>query len=135
YSDPKAWDSRYSNDLSPYEWFADWPLIKSVVREYISHKCNILHIGCGTSNLGDHLISDGYKEVVNIDASETVIQSRTNSKHCTCKYQRVDVRQMDVFATSEFDAIIDKGTIDSLMVGTSVVGTSILLRVFRESDP
>ena len=37
-------------------------------------KCRGLHVGCGNSQLGEHMLHGGYTEIVNVDYSKVVIR-------------------------------------------------------------
>ncbi|CAL9171696.1 unnamed protein product [Musa hybrid cultivar] len=87
------------------------------------------------SSLGESMVDDGYQDVVNIDISSVVIEAM-QMKHMDkqgLKYINMDVRDMSLFQSSSFDAVIDKGTLDSLMCGHDAMqnATKMLLEVDR----
>ncbi|CAA2972123.1 methyltransferase 13 [Olea europaea subsp. europaea] len=63
------------------------------------------------------MVDDGYEDVVNIDISSVVIEAmqKKYSNRPHLKYIKMDVRDMSTFETGSFDAVIDKGTLDSLL--------------------
>lgn len=64
------------------------------------------------------MFDDGYENITNIDISQTSIKAMTElykDKGPNFKYIQMDVRAMD-FAENSFDAVIDKGTFDSVVV-------------------
>ncbi|OMJ20556.1 Endothelin-converting enzyme 2 [Smittium culicis] len=65
--------------------------------------------------LSEDMYSDGYTDIVNIDFSEVVIeQMKERCSHTTMKWEVMDVLDLK-YNSNEFDAIIDKGTMDALM--------------------
>lgn len=67
------------------------------------------------------MVNDGYEDVVNVDISSVVIEAM-QKKYCNrpqLKYVRMDVRDMSAFETCSFDAVLDKGTLDSLLCGNN----------------
>ncbi|CAO3645521.1 unnamed protein product [Mucor fragilis] len=73
-------------------------------------------LGCGNSTLGEDMYNDGYKNIVNIDYSKTVIEHM--KERCADKpemsWLEMDIRDLK-FDNESFDAVIDKGTMDALM--------------------
>ncbi|RWR94502.1 methyltransferase-like protein 13 [Cinnamomum micranthum f. kanehirae] len=69
--------------------------------------------------LGEGMVGDGYKDLVNIDISSVVIEAmqKKYQERPELKYIKMDVRDMSDFESGSFDAVIDKGTLDSLMCG------------------
>ncbi|MCO5572432.1 hypothetical protein L7F22_026187 [Adiantum nelumboides] len=65
------------------------------------------------------MVKDGYKDIVNIDISPIVIEAM-QKKYYTMpqlQYLTMDVLDMSFFEDCSFDAVIDKGTLDSIMCG------------------
>ncbi|KAG6471277.1 hypothetical protein ZIOFF_072388 [Zingiber officinale] len=85
--------------------------------------------------LGESMVDDGYQDVVNIDISSVVIEAMQEkySDRPRLKYIKMDVREMSSFESSSFDAVIDKGTLDSLMCGPNATenATKMLKEVGR----
>lgn len=64
------------------------------------------------------MFDDGYETITNIDISQTSIKAMNElykDKGPNFKYIQMDVRAME-FAENSFDAVIDKGTFDSVVV-------------------
>ena len=61
---------------------------------------------------------DGYQNIVNVDISEIVIEQMKdrNSKKKNMTWLVMDCLKMD-FIDGEFDAVIDKSTIDAILCG------------------
>ncbi|MCO5569195.1 hypothetical protein L7F22_022905 [Adiantum nelumboides] len=69
--------------------------------------------------MSEDMVKDGYKDIVNIDISPIVIEAM-QKKYYTMpqlQYLTMDVLDMSFFEDCSFDAVIDKGTLDSIMCG------------------
>lgn len=65
------------------------------------------------------MFEDGYQHVTNIDISFTVVKQMTEmykERFPTLAYKQMDVRNIS-FPNGTFDAVIDKGTFDSILCG------------------
>jgi len=107
------------NKSETYDWFAGYEKIKSIVIEpFIKKEDRILITGCGNSTLGEQLYQDGYKNIVNVDFSEAVIDlMRKRNSTNSMEWKVVDISDMNSFDDESFDVILDKGTFDSVMCG------------------
>jgi len=75
-------------------------------------------LGCGNSSLAVDLYNDGFKNIVNIDYSSVVI-SNMQRRHKTLKgieWVVMDMTDMSDFLPSLFDVVLEKGTLDALLV-------------------
>ena len=75
----------------------------------------ILVIGCGNSEFSQQLFEEGYRNITNIDISETLI-TRMKHEHrdkIEMKWEQMDMLAMS-FETNSFDVAIDKATMDVL---------------------
>lgn len=57
----------------------------------LKEKCRVLHVGCGNSQLGEYMLHDGFRDIVNVDYSEVVINKSKSRVHgllrlCTIVY-------------------------------------------------
>ncbi|PWA03447.1 hypothetical protein BB558_000381 [Smittium angustum] len=118
YSTKVYWDERYSktDHNVVFDWFKTYSEIKGLVNSAIPNKqAKILMLGCGNSSLSEDMYNDGYHNIVNIDFSEVVItQMQERCKDTPMQWQVMDILDLK-YPDNEFDAIIDKGTMDALM--------------------
>jgi ubiquinone/menaquinone biosynthesis C-methylase UbiE len=69
--------------------------------------------------LSEEMADDGYTNIKNIDLSLTCIkqmQEAYKDKYPTMPFEQMDVRSMN-YDDGAFDAIVDKGTFDSILCG------------------
>ena len=78
------------------------------------------------------MFCDGYRNIFNIDSSYIVAQqmaSHYKAKAIEMTYIHMDARAM-AYEDASFDAVIDKGTLDSILSGDN--STAGALAMFRE---
>ncbi|KAI3707614.1 hypothetical protein L6452_26240 [Arctium lappa] len=101
----------YHGELSNQLWFISITLVLSSGKKIGSAEVQAV--------FSEGMSKDGYTDIVNIDVSSVVIESMqkkySGSPHL--KYIEMDVRDMKAFESGSFDAVIDKGTLDSLLCG------------------
>ncbi|CAN6548389.1 unnamed protein product [Malus baccata var. baccata] len=88
---------------------------------HLIHTQNSKGIGFQNAAFSEGMADDGYEDVVSIDISSVVIQTMQSkySNRPHLKYLQMDVRDMSAFETASFDAVVDKGTLDSLLCGSN----------------
>lgn len=135
---PSFWQHRYDgmgSDFKPHDWYLSWSSVgdkvwKTTKLPESKQHLKILNLGCGNSHLAEDLLEDksvNIDTIYSIDFIESVIraqQERANEKKLDSqlKYIHMDVLTMNDFPDAEFDLIIDKGTMDSvLMTATAPV--------------
>ena len=119
YGKPEYWEDRYQKDKEPFDWYQRYGGIKDVITQYIQPTFQILNIGCGNSRLSEEMYEDGYQHLTNIDISFTVIkqmQEMYKEKIPNLAFKQMDVRSLQ-YDDGTFDAVIDKGTFDSILCG------------------
>ncbi|XP_071454716.1 EEF1A lysine methyltransferase 4-like [Hetaerina americana] len=119
YKDVNYWNERYSKEES-YDWFKSYESFKHLIKDCVSSSDRILMLGCGNSSLSEHMYEDGFQNIVNIDYSEVVI-NKMKEKYSNLKgmsWEVMDMRSMS-FLEASFDVIIEKGTLDAMLVENS----------------
>ncbi|KAH9766452.1 methyltransferase 11 domain-containing protein [Citrus sinensis] len=117
YGEPWYWDNRYAHESGPFDWYQKYPSLAPLIKLYVpSHHQRILIVGCGNSAFSEGMVDDGYEDVVNVDISSVVIEAMMKNFLNDLLDIKMDVRQMDEFQTGSFDSVVDKGTLDSLLV-------------------
>ncbi|CAL0329418.1 unnamed protein product [Lupinus luteus] len=122
YGDALYWDARYIEDHAlSFDWYQRYSSLRPFIRSFISPlSSRILIVGCGNAAMSEDMVKDGYQDIMNVDISSVAIQMMATKYHHIpqLKYMQMDVRDMSFFSDDSFDAVIDKGTLDSLMCGT-----------------
>jgi ubiquinone/menaquinone biosynthesis C-methylase UbiE len=139
YGDETYWDNRYSQDAGTFDWYQRYAGLAPLINMYIPKQNKILMVGCGNAAISEDMVCDGYQDIVNIDISAVVIEAmREKYKDMPqLQYQRMDVRDMKAFKDGQFDTVLDKGMLDSLMCGASATysASSMLQEVRRVLKP
>ena len=159
YGSVDYWDNRYSstNNDDSNEAF-EWLLNYSDIRHFLSTKycgntvaqaksCRVLIAGCGTSQVGEAMLSDGFQNITSIDFSSIVIDQmkekytddwhrnlfanlrherklgEDDSSNTAQPPQKMTFEVMDLtkklkFANNTFDLIVCKGTLDAVLCCT-----------------
>ncbi|KAJ4897891.1 S-adenosyl-L-methionine-dependent methyltransferases superfamily protein [Raphanus sativus] len=122
YSEQWYWDERYTNESDPFDWYQSYASLSPLINLYAPNRPHpVLVIGCGNSAFSEGMVDDGYEDVVSIDISSVVIDAMVKkySDRPRLKYLKMDVRDMKAFGDGSFDAVIDKGTLDSILCGSN----------------
>ena len=91
------------------------------------------------SGLSEEMFDDGFQSINNIDISFTVVkqmQEMYKDKYPNMAYKQMDVRSLS-YEDGCFDAVIDKGTFDSILCGdgSGPNADSMLQEVYRVLSP
>ncbi|KAF0898076.1 hypothetical protein E2562_001743 [Oryza meyeriana var. granulata] len=119
YGEAWYWDERYRKEAGPFDWYQKYLTLAPLLALYVRRHHRLLLVGCGNSVFGENMVDDGYQDIVNIDISSVVIEQMKKKYRDKphLKYMKMDVRKMAEFESGSFDAVIDKGTLDSIMCG------------------
>ena len=124
YGEPQYWDVRYqdeqatsSSGFENFDWFITFKDAYSTFESVINdrEKSNILVVGVGKSDVIDVLYKKGFREIVSIDISPTIInQMKAQYKdYVGVEFFVMDVRELNLIQDQSFSIIIDKGCYDA----------------------
>lgn len=76
------------------------------------------HPGCGNSSLSEDMYRDGYHSITNIDYSSVVVDNMKNrsAEARSMQWLVMDIKELK-FESGSFDVVIEKATLDALLVG------------------
>ena len=74
--------------------------------------------GCGNSSLSEDMYRDGFQRITNIDYSRVVVDNMKNRSVAARSMQWLvmDIKDLK-FESGSFDVVIEKATLDALLVG------------------
>lgn len=110
------WDKRYTKEDN-FEWCKGYDNFKELIHKHLRNSDRILMLGCGNSALSEQIYKDGYRNIVNIDFSPVVIENmKRKCQHLVeMEWSVMDITSM-TFLPNSFDVVIEKATLDALMV-------------------
>ncbi|KAJ3337506.1 hypothetical protein HDU93_000999 [Gonapodya sp. JEL0774] len=134
YKSKDYWEARYQKEgpETTFDWFKSYEEIRPVLEANLpplppptspSDPPHLLVLGCGNSTLSESLSTvSNYTHVTSVDYSPTVIDAmrarslKLGLDPAVFKMEVADIRDMVAFAADSFEAAIDKGTMDALLV-------------------
>lgn len=116
YKDHGYWEKRFSEETD-YEWLGGFEDCEETLNELLPKDAHTLVVGIGNSNMSREMALHGWKNLVNMDFSETVIQMQRsrNSDLPQMQWTVADMTQLH-FEDCSFDTILDKAGMDALVV-------------------
>ncbi|OIW32039.1 hypothetical protein CONLIGDRAFT_678471 [Coniochaeta ligniaria NRRL 30616] len=116
------WHDRYSTEAA-FEWLIDSSTFMRILEPFLDrldHSARLLHLGCGTSDLHNHLRDRGYSNVTNVDYERLALKrgeelEQSNFGDVNLKYVLADATQLQL--GERYDLVIDKCTADAISCG------------------
>ena len=138
YGQAAYWEDRYAKDPEPFEWYQRYDALRDLLRAVVPASASVLVAGCGNSRLTAEMWKDGFAPIANVDISRTVID-QMSARHKDMRgvtWAVGNVMQL-AFADGAVDAVVDKGTLDSLLCGdnSTANGGRYLSEVCRVLKP
>jgi len=89
--------------------------------------------------LSEDMFQDGFQNITDVDFSENavkIMEDRYKEKNININYLHLDATDMSQFSRGQFSAVLDKGTLDSILCGENAIpiGDKYIREVFRILD-
>jgi ubiquinone/menaquinone biosynthesis C-methylase UbiE len=138
YGDVDYWNGRYRGQRGEcFEWFQPWSALRPHVSKHLLSHGIALVVGCGSSAMSYEL-SQTFSRIVSIDISEEVVNQMKEryAQNGLLEWLTMDCTRMQ-FGNNTFDAIFDKGTLDTLMCydSAAVLADQMVKEVARVLHP
>ncbi|KAK9866548.1 hypothetical protein WJX84_010992 [Apatococcus fuscideae] len=119
YSEQGYWDERYRESRNPFEWYMGYEELAPLLREQIPLEAKVMQVGTGTSMMQLHMARAGYTSLQGLDYSAGAVAAMmvAHDDLPGVSYRVADCRDLSDWTPDSFDAIIDKGTLDSALCG------------------
>ena len=136
YGDAEYWEKRYTEDPEVFEWYQDPEALLPTCKEVVDPEGRVLVIGTGNSQLAPLLAQNGFENVTAIDfVRPCIVKSRRRNREVEgITWKVMDVRKL-AYGDGEFQAVLDKGTLDCLFyLGEADVMTAMteIARVLKK---
>ncbi|KAF8778548.1 eEF1A lysine and N-terminal methyltransferase like protein [Argiope bruennichi] len=116
------WNEFFSKQKSqPFEWYGEYESLSEILDKYIHPRDKVLIVGCGNSKLSADLYDVGICDSISIDISSPVInqmKERYGKDRPKMQFEVMDIFKL-TFDDGIFSVVVDKGTLDALLVDKS----------------
>jgi SAM-dependent methyltransferase len=114
------WEGLYKEQdaASDFSWYAGWKDLEPFVSEWITPDQKVLIPGVGIDSLITDMYDVGYTQLAAFDyAPESIAHcQRMLGADRKVDLRTADARDLHVYASESFDAVIDKGTLDAVFL-------------------
>lgn len=133
YAKKEFWDDRFRESKQEFDWYANWD--QKTLRDPIMARfptpesAACLQIGCGNAKLSAQMYDSGFKNMLNVDISEVVIEQmkeKYSESHPGMTWEVKDATALDL-PDAGYDLVIDKGTFDALACGEDKAPSEALI--------
>lgn len=120
YGKSEYWDERYKANDTTFDWYVSFEPLREILTPLMRPESRILMIGCGNSRLSAQMYEAGYRNIVNIDICDVVVQQmRARYRDLEgMEWRTLDATKLD-YPEDSFDLVIDKGTTDAILCGAN----------------
>jgi SAM-dependent methyltransferase len=116
------WHDRFATETA-FEWLTDSSTFIRILEPFLNRldrSARLLHLGCGTSDLHNHLRARGFPDVTNVDYEPLALKrgqelERSAFGDVSMRYVVADATQLHLGET--YDLVIDKGAADAVACG------------------
>ena len=117
FKEKSYWEERFTVE-EEYDWLLTFDTLKPHLLPLLKSMDHILIVGCGNSSLSADLYDAGFIHITNIDFSEMVIEKMKQlheNDRPGMKWVVQDMTDLQ-FRAGSFDVVLDKASMDALMV-------------------
>ncbi|TFJ86816.1 hypothetical protein NSK_001904 [Nannochloropsis salina CCMP1776] len=128
YGRASYWDSRYTTDPEPFDWYQRYSGLKGLLKQHIRKSDSILMAGCGNSSMSEDMYEDGFTRITNIDISRVVVNQMRESHRgkTSMVWQHMNACALN-FPDASFNVVLDKGTLDSILCGNGSLNNGAMM--------
>ena len=132
YGRVQFWDDRYLVESEPFEWYHPYEYYRDAILDSIELDAKVMVAGCGSSNMPEDMVGDGYTNVIAQDISRVVIeQQKVRCKHLSENLKCMTGNMTDMDLEEEtIDAVVDKALLDALYC--SAMGETVVAQYVNE---
>lgn len=132
---PSIWEREYQTKAhgEHFDWIAEWDVLSGIIKPHLNLEGRILQTGCGNSQVAAALHKEGFRDVLSIDTSPTVIEiMKTAHAHLQgLEYVVMNALEIEC-ADGSFDTVIDKATLEAIPLSKHECYVREICRVLRD---